>query len=279
MVTTWARVAADRRARVGLVLVGLLTATALLAPLLAPYDPIAQLDLERRRLLPPSFAHPLGTDFFSRDLLSRLLFGARISLTIAFVSMGLAVSLGTLVGLLAGFFGRTLDTVLMRIVDAALAVPRVFLLLMVLALWTDVGVIGLIAILGLTSWFDTSRLVRAEVLSVRERPFVSAAHALGIGRRRLLVRHVLPNVAGPIIVSATLGIGQIVLVEAGLSFLGLGVPRPTPSWGAMIADGSQELLTAAPWIAIFPGLAIVITVVAFSLIGDALRDTLDSQLR
>lgn len=269
------RLRARRRAVIGLGIVGSLAAVALLAPVLTAYDPVVQLDLESGRLLPPSLAHPFGTDFYSRDLLSRIVYGARISLTIAFLSVALAVTVGTLVGMVAGYAGGVVDAALMRTVDAALAIPRVFLLLVVLALWHDVTVPQLITILGLTNWFDTSRLVRAEVLSLKGREFVVAARALGVGTPRVLRGHLLPNVLSPVIVSATLGIGQIVLVEAGLSFLGIGVPKPIPSWGAIIAEGSHELLPVAPWIAIFPGVAIALTVVGFSLLGDALRDALD----
>lgn len=264
----------QRRALVGLLLVVVLVGGAILAPLLAPYDPIAQLDLDARQLLPPSFVHPFGTDLLSRDLLSRVLFGARISLTIAFLAVLVSLTVGVLVGLTAGYAGGAPDTLIMRTVDAALAIPRIFLLLVILALWGNVGVPALILILGLTSWFDTSRLVRAEVLSLKQREFVVAARALGVGAPRTLVRHVLPNVAAPVIVSATLGLGQIVLVEAGLSFLGIGVRKPTPSWGVMIAE-SQDLMVTAWWTVAFPGLAIAVTVIAFSLLGDALQAALD----
>lgn len=272
------RLWASRRGRAGLVLVGALALAALLAPVLAPYDPIAQLDLVSKRLAPPSWGHPLGTDDLSRDLLSRMLYGARISLSIACASVLVSVTVGTGVGLVAGYAGGAVDASLMRLVDGALAVPRVFLLLVVLGLWHDVGLAALVVILGVTSWFDTSRLVRAEVLSLRNRDFMIAARALGLGPARTLLRHVLPNVAAPVIVTATLGIGQIVLVEAGLSFLGVGVRPPAPSWGVMIAEG-QPLMVTAPWTAAFPGLAIALTVVGFSLVGDALRGAADPRAR
>jgi len=266
------------RARVGLALVGLLLLLALLAPLFTSYDPTAQIDLATRQLLPPSMAHPMGTDFFSRDMLSRVLFGARISLTIAVFTILVSITIGTLVGMWAGWSGGVVDTVLMRLVDAALAIPRVFLLLVVLALWRNVGLVGLILVLGTTSWFDTARLVRAEVLSLKAREFVVATRALAFRAPRVAWRHLLPNVAAPVIVSATLGVGQIVLLEAGLSYLGIGVRPPIPSWGNMIADGQAHLATAW-WITAFPGLAIMLTVVGFSLIGDALRDAMDPRSR
>jgi peptide/nickel transport system permease protein len=268
----------QRRARYGLALVLALCGLAVLAPWLAPHDPVSQLDLARGQYLAPSMLHPFGTDFFSRDLLSRVLYGARISLSIAFLSVFLSVTVGTAVGMTAGLAGGAVDAVLMRGVDAALAVPRVFLLLVVVALWDNVGVAGLIAVLGFTNWFDTSRIVRAEVLSIKHRTYVTAAQALGVGPRRLAVRHLLPNVAAPVIVTATLGIGQIILIEAGLSYLGVGVPPPTPSWGSIIQEG-QQALAVAPWVATFPGIAIVVTVVGFSLLGDGLRDALDPTTR
>ncbi len=266
------------RARVGITLVGLLCLLALLAPLIAKWDPVVQIDLTTRQMLPPSPSHPLGTDFYSRDMLARVLFGARISLTIALLSVTVSVAVGTGVGLVSGFAGGAVDAALMRAVDAALAIPRVFLLLVILALWREIGVAGLIAILGLTSWFGTARIVRAEVLSLKNREFVIATRALGYGPGRVTIRHLLPNVAAPIIVTATLGVGQIVLLEAGLSYLGIGVRPPTPSWGGMIADG-QLHLTSAWWISTFPGLAIMLTVIGFSLIGDSLQNILDPRTR
>lgn len=266
------------RARVGLALVALLLLLALLAPLFSSYDPTAQIDLATRQLLPPSLAHPMGTDFFSRDMLSRVLFGARISLTIAVLTILVSITIGTLIGMWAGWSGGGVDAVLMRLVDAALAIPRVFLLLVVLALWRNVGLVGLILVLGTTSWFDTARLVRAEVLSLKAREFVVATRALAFRAPRVAWRHLLPNVAAPVIVSATLGVGQIVLLEAGLSYLGIGVRPPIPSWGNMIADGQAHLATAW-WITAFPGLAIMLTVIGFSLIGDSLRDAIDPRTR
>ncbi len=269
---------ASRRARFGLGLLVVLCVVAVFAPLVTSYDPSDQIDLATRQLLAPSLTHPFGTDFFSRDLLTRVLHGARISLSVAILSVLLSVILGTAVGLTAGSVGGAAGAALMRLVDTALAVPRLFLLIVVLALWRDVALFGLIAILGLTSWFHIARIVRAEVLSLRAREFVVASRALGLTTRRIAIRHLLPNLAAPIIVTATLGVGQIVLIEAGLSYLGIGVSPPTPSWGAMIAEG-QTLLATAWWVAAFPGLAIVLTVVGFSLVGDGLRDALDPRTR
>lgn len=268
----------DRRARVGLALVVLFAALAALASVVASHDPTTQIDLVGKQYQPPSLAHPFGTDFYSRDLLSRVLHGARISLGIAVLSVAVSIVLGTTVGLTAGLTGGVVDQVLMRAVDGALAMPRLFLVLVVVALWEDVGVVGLVLILGLTSWFDTSRIVRAEVLSMKGRQFIAAARAAGAGLRGIVLRHLLPNIAGPIIVMATLGIGQMILLEAGLSYLGVGVRPPTPSWGQIIADG-QQVLRTAPWVALFPGLAIVVTVLAFSLLGDGVRRALDPRSR
>jgi peptide/nickel transport system permease protein len=262
------------RLRVGLVLVAALAAVALLAPVLTPYPPAAQLDLHALRAAPPSLAHPLGTDLYSRDLLSRLLFGARISLTIAVFAVVLSITVGTLVGLLAGYAGGVADAVLMRLIDAGLAVPKMFIVLVVLALWEGVTIPALIGMIGLTGWFGVARIVRTEVTAAREREYVEAARAAGASPVRIAVRHILPNVAGPIIVTAAMGVGQVVLLEAGLSYLGIGVPPPTPSWGNIVADGQHVLLTA-PWIAAGAGLAIIFTVLAFSLLGDGLRERLD----
>lgn len=267
-------VLADARVRRALGVVIGLYVVVLLAPLLAPYDPTAQLDLQRGQLLGPSLAHPLGTDLYSRDLLSRLLFGARISLSIAALAVLLALVVGTGVGMLAGYRGGIVDAVLMRAVDAALAVPRVFLLLVVLALWERSGTTTLVLVLGLTGWFGTSRLVRAEVMGLKERDYVVAARALGLSTSRILLRHVLPNVAAPIIVTATLGVGNIILIEAGLSFLGVGVEPPLASWGNMIADGHDYLATH-PWLSVVPGLALVGTVAAFNVLGEGLRRALN----
>ena len=272
MTETVTRILRDRRALFGATVVCLLAAAALLAPLLIQYDPAEQLGLAFLKQ-PPSGAHPFGTDHVGRDVLSRVIAGIRLSLLIASLSVLLSLTIGTGVGLAAGYLGGVVDTLLMRTVDAALAVPRVLLLLVVLTLLPS-GVVGLVIVLGLTSWFGTSRLVRAEVLSLRERDFVVATNALGLRSFRILLRHLLPNVAAPVIVAATLGIGHIILIEAGLSYLGAGVPRPTASLGGIINDGMSNL-SQAWWISAFPGLVIVLVVIGFSLIGDSLRDALD----
>lgn len=250
---------------------------ALLAPLLAPYDPIAQKDIVQTSFLPPSMAHWLGTDRFGRDILSRILYGARISLSIGFIATLISVTLGTVLGAIAGYFGGKTDAVLMRFTDMVLSFPRLILLIMIVALFSP-SIAVIIAVLGLTQWPNTTRIVRGDVLSLREREFIQAAHALGMGRARIIFKHLIPNVLAPVIVTATLGIGNTIVLEAGLSFLGLGVQPPTPSWGNMVADGRDSLL-GAWWVATFPGLTIVLAVLAFNLVGDGLRDALDPRLR
>lgn len=258
----------------GLAILCFVTIVAVGAPLVTPYDPAAQLDIIALQSRPPSWTHPLGTDVFSRDTWSRLVYGARISLAVGALAMLVALTVGALVGAAAGYFRRWVDAVLMRAVDVGLALPRIFLLLLIAALWEGLPLPVLVLLIGLTGWFGTSRLVRAEVLSLRERDFVAAARALGAGPARVIFRHVLPNAAAPLIVSAALGIGNVLLLEAGLSFLGLGVRPPLPSWGNMIADGWRQLATA-PWAALVPGLAIALVVMALNGVGDALRDALD----
>lgn len=270
---TWRRFRRHRQAILGLALIVLLTGTALLAPALAPYDPDAQTDIVATRYQAPSVSHPMGTDRFGRDIFSRTLYGARISLSIGFLAILIAITLGTAIGAIAGFFGGRLDTVLMRGVDLLLSFPRLVLLVVLVALF-EPSIALVTLVLGLTGWMGVSRIVRGQVLTVREMEFVTAARVLGFGRTRILARHVLPNVLTPVIVAATLGIGNTILAEAALSFLGLGVQPPTASWGNMVASGRDAMLDAW-WITTFPGLAIVFTVMAFNLVGDGLRDALD----
>jgi peptide/nickel transport system permease protein len=258
----------------GVFVLAFFAAVALAAPWVAPYDPSRTLGIVALKDQPPSLLHPLGTDLYSRDVWSRLVYGARVSLAVGTLAMLVAVTVGAVVGAVAGYVRRWVDTALMRAVDVGLAIPRMFLLLMAIALWERLPLTLLVLVIGLTGWFGTSRLVRAEVLSLRERDFVVAARALGARPRRIILRHVLPNVAAPIIVSAALGIGNVMLLEAGLSFLGIGVPPPLASWGNMIADGAAQLATA-PWTTLFPGLAIALVVMALNAVGDALRDALD----
>ncbi len=267
----------SRLALAGFVLVAVFAACALLAPLLAPFDPVEFTDMSATGYLAPSHAHPLGTDQYGRDVLSRLLYGARISLAIGFVAVGLAIGIGTRVGLVAGYAGGKLGGALMRFVDVMFAFPRLFLVLLVVALVRP-SIWIVIAVLGATGWMNTARLVRAEVLGIRERDYVRAAVALGLPARRILWRHVLPNALAPVVVSATLMIGQTILTESMLSYLGLGVQVPTPSWGTMIREG-QAVFPGVWWLSAFPGLAITLTVVGYNLLGEGIRDALDPRLR
>jgi peptide/nickel transport system permease protein len=256
--------------RAGVVILLTLVIVALLAPPLLP-NPRAMPDLGKVSLQPPGPGHWLGTDRDNRDILSRVVNGARVSLAVAAGAVALSVTLGTLVGMLAGYAGGWVDTLLMRLVDAALAVPRLFLLLIMVAIMERIPLPVLILVLGVTGWFGTSRLVRAEVLRLRSLDFVHAAEALGASRRRIALRHLLPNVAGPLAAATTLAVGDVILLEAGLSFLGLGVQPPIPSWGGMILEAQPYLITA-PWTSLVPGIAVLITVLAVNLIGEALHE-------
>ena len=258
--------------RVGALILLIVVVTAIVGPWLLP-DPLSQPDILAGSM-PPGLGHPFGTDQLNRDILSRVVTGARISLGVALLAVALSMTLGAAVGLVSGYLGGVVDAALMRLVDGALAIPRLFILLLVLAVWERVPVLALILLIGATGWFATSRIVRAEVLRLREEAYVRAAEALGARRRRIIFRHLLPNVVGPLLVTATLAVGDVILLEAGLSFLGLGIQPPLPSWGGMILD-SKEVLVSAPWAGIFPGLAIVITVLSANLFGDALRDAVD----
>ncbi len=267
----------NRTAVAGLIVVGALYAVALLTPLLAPFDPNLQGNLLTERYVGPSLVHPLGTDQFARDVLSRLLYGARISLSIGFVAVAISVTIGTLLGAVAGYLGGIVDTLVMRFVDMVISFPRLVLLITIIALFQP-SIFLITAVLGLTLWPGTARIVRGEVLSLREREFVQAAVSLGYSKPRIIFKHLIPNALAPVIVAATLGVGNTIVLEAGLSFLGLGVQPPTPSWGTMVDAGRQNLLDAW-WLSTFPGLAIVFTVLSFNLVGDGLRDALDPRLR
>jgi peptide/nickel transport system permease protein len=269
-----ARLLSDSRVRVAGAVLLVVIGVAVFARQLAPHDPNVPLDIVRLHSHPPSLAYPLGTDTISRDVLSRLIWGTRISLSIAFSAVALSVTVGILLGALAGYVGGMVDAVLMRLVDAGLSIPRLLLLIAVIALWGDVGVVPLTLLIAGISWFSVSRLVRTETLAIRNHDFVVSARALGASPARVLLRHVLPNVAGPGLVSATLSIGSIVLLEAGLSYLGIGVRQPDPSWGNIIQDGAERV-SDLWWLTLFPGLAILVTVFACNALGDALRDAMD----
>jgi len=249
--------------------------------LLGPHfvaDPARQFDPVGGANLPPAPGRWFGTDALSRDVLARVVTGARVSLAVAGLAVAFSVTVGAAVGLASGYLGGAADAALMRLVDGALAIPRLFLLLLVLAVAERLPLAVLIVFIGATGWFATARLVRGEVLRLREETYVRAAEALGAARRRVIFRHLLPNTLGPLLVAATLGVGDVILLEAGLSFLGLGVQPPTPSWGGMIHEG-REYLDSAWWIATCPGVVLMLTSLVVSRTGDYLRDVLDPTLR
>ena len=261
----------NRLALAGGVLLAALAIVAAAAPWIAPYDPL-QVTLPDA-LLGPSLAHPLGTDPLGRDVLSRLIFGARISLSIGFIAVGIAVVVGSAVGAIAGFYGGWVDAVLMRLVDTLLSIPTIFLLLAVIAI-VEPSIQIIMAVIGLTSWMGVARLVRAEILSLKEREFVLAARVLGASSWRQITTHLLPNAMGPVLVSATLGVGGAILTESVLSYLGLGVQPPTPSWGNILNEG-RVALGVAWWLTLSPGVCILVTVLAFNLLGEGLRERLN----
>ena len=271
----WRQLRRNRLALGGGAVVLLLTLAAVLAPVIAPYDPAAY-DV-KQILLPPGPAHWFGTDQIGRDVLSRMLYGARISMAVGFVSVGIAVLLGTLIGSVAAYYGGRVDEVLMRFVDLMLNFPRFFLLLTLIALLRP-SIWVIMVVIGLTGWMGLSRLVRGEILSLKEREFVQSARALGAQDRRIMFRHILPNALVPVLVSATLGVAGAILAESALSFLGLGVQPPTPSWGNILIDGKANI-EIAWWLSVFPGMAILVTVLAYNLLGEGLRDALDPRLR
>jgi len=262
----------QKSSRVAAILLILMILIGLLAPLIAPYDPAAQPDIVAMKDLPPSLAHPFGTDPYSRDVLSRVLYGARLSLTIGILATFVSLTLGVAYGSIAGYLGGIVDAVMMRVLDALLSIPRLLLLLGVLVAWPHLSIGALILFLGVTGWFGLSRLVRGQVLALKHAEFVTAAQALGASRRRILWRHLLPNLVSPIAVAATLGVGHVIVLEAGLSFLGIGVPQPLASWGNIIQDGVDQIATLW-WMSLFPGLFMVLTVVTLNILGEALRDS------
>jgi len=271
----WRTFSRNQLACCGAVVVGILVAIAVLAPALAPWDP-NKTDM-KRILEGPSTTHWLGTDQIGRDVLSRLLYGSRISLAVGFVSVGIAVLIGILLGAAAGYNGGIVDAFIMRLVDLMLVFPRFFLLLAVLAflkpsIWT------IMAVIGLTGWMGVTRLVRAEFLALREREFVIWSESIGAGALRVIFKHILPNALAPVLVAMTLGIPAAILTESGLSFLGLGVQPPYATWGNILNDG-KDLITYAWWLTLYPGLAILVTVLSYNLMGEGIRDALDPRLR
>jgi peptide/nickel transport system permease protein len=272
---TFDRLWRSQRGLVGGLVVALILAVGTLAPAIAPYSYSTQSLLTR--LEKPSGAHWLGTDGFGRDILTRVIWGGRVSLEIGLLATGLSVIVGTVLGGIAAYFGGAVDTAIMRVADVFMAIPALFLILVVVALF-GAGLTNTAAVVGLVTWAQVARIVRGECLSLRARDFVDAARALGASHRRILGRHVLVNALPVIIVQATLLLGQTILIESGLSYLGLGAQPPLPSWGNMIVEGRQ-FLASAWWVATFPGVAIFVTVLGFNLFGDGLRDALDPRLR
>lgn len=267
----------DNRARVGIAVVFVMALAAILAPLIARQSPVT-IDL-LHILQRPDAHHWLGTDIQGRDIWSRLVYGARVSLTVGLISQGIALLLGVTMGLLAGFYGGWVDEIVMRLADVTLAFPTLLLLIaMVAALQPSMTVV--FATIGLVGWAGMARIVRGQVLVVRQLEYVQAIRALGAGDVRIMMQHVLPNVIAPVVIAATLGVAGAIMAEAALSFLGLGVPPPAPSWGSMIADGRDlDQLRRAPWTSVFPGMAIGAAVLGFNLLGDALRDALDPRVQ
>jgi len=252
----------------GVAVVGLLGLAAIFAPFIAPYDP-AKIDIPSA-LLAPSSQHIFGTDYLGRDVFSRMAYGARISLSIGFIAVGIAILIGIIVGSIAGYYGGGIDAAFMRFVDIMLCFPSFFLILAVVAV-LEPSIMNIMIIIGITSWMGVARLIRAEVLSLKEREFILAVRALGSSDLRIIIYHLIPNAIAPVLVSAVLGVASAVLVESSLSFLGLGVQPPLPSWGNILMEGKSSL-GACWWLTLFPGLAILITVLGYNLLGEGLRE-------
>jgi ABC-type dipeptide/oligopeptide/nickel transport system permease subunit len=267
----WRRFRSNRIAVVGLIFILFLIVLAIAAPVIAPYDPL--FSYEGTRGDAPTLANPFGFDHIGRDLFSRVIFGSRVALIVGLFSTGIAVTMGILIGAVAGYFGGWVDTLLSRLLDTLMAFP-IIALLVVLAAVLGPSLTTTVVVIGVTGWARFARVVRADVLSIKAEDYITAARATGVSNWRIIIRHILPNVLGPVIVLASLGIGGIIILEAALSFLGLGVRPPTPSWGGILADGRPHLLRY-PHISFFPGLMITLTVLAFNFIGDGLRDALD----
>lgn len=270
----WYRFKKNPLSVAGLIIIIGLAIIAILAPIISPYDP-TKIDVYNV-LSPPSKEHPFGTDELGRDLLSRIIWGSRVSLKVGFVAVGIAITIGTILGSIAGYYGGKIDAIVMRFVDIMLAFPTFFLILAVIAI-VEPSISTIMIIIGLTGWMDVARLVRAEFLSLKERDFVLAARALGASDLRIIFRHILPNALSPVFVAATFGIAGAILIESGLSFLGLGVQPPEPSWGNILTSGKDNI-TVAWWLSLFPGLSILTTVLSYNLVGEGLRDALDPRL-
>ncbi|GFO56287.1 peptide ABC transporter permease [Geomonas sp. Red276] len=271
----WSRFKENRFSVAGLVVIVVLFIISFAAPILTQYRP-ETIDAWHV-LLPPSSAHWFGTDELGRDVLTRIIYGARVSLKVGFVAVGISVAIGVVIGLLSGFYGGWTDSILMRLVDIMLCFPTFFLILAVIAM-LEPSINYIMIIIGLTSWTGVARLVRAEVLSLKSRDFVLAARVLGASDARIIFRHILPNALSPVLVSATLGVAGAILTESALSFLGIGVQPPTPSWGNILTSG-KDYIEFAWWLSLYPGLAILVTVLSYNLVGEGIRDALDPRRR
>jgi peptide/nickel transport system permease protein/oligopeptide transport system permease protein len=269
------RIAIQKGGLVGLVLAGLVLVAAIFAPIIAPYDPYAI--VMEDALQPPSFSHPMGTDVHGRDVMSRLVYGARISLVVSIVARLMSIIIGTLAGLVAGYQGGKTDSIIMRLADVTLAYPGLLLLIAVMAA-VGPSRVSLIVALGVVGWASVARIVRAQVLSIKEREFVMAIQSLGGRRSGILFRHLLPNCLSQLIIIFSMGLGMGIMAESSMSFLGLGAQPPLPSWGSMISAG-LDYLRVAPWLSLAPGIGITLSVLGFNLLGDAFRDVLDPKLR
>ncbi len=270
----WRRFRKNHLAVAGLAVILALILAAIFAPHIAPYSPTG-IDVDHV-LSPPGWRHPFGTDELGRDVLTRMLWGSRVSLSVGFIAMGIAVLIGTLVGSLAGFYGGKMDAVLMRFVDVMLAFPSFVLILAVIAI-VPPSIFIIMVVIGITGWMDVARLVRAEFLTLKHRDFVLASKSAGAGSMRLIFKEILPNALSPVFVAATFGVAGAILTESSLSFLGLGVQPPHPSWGNILSSGKDNIETAW-WLSLYPGLAILITVLSYNLVGEGLRDALDPRL-
>ena len=270
----WKRFKTNRLAVAGGIIVLALFFIAIFAPLVSPYNPN---DIDRKHVLdPPGMKHPFGTDDLGRDILSRMIWGARISLSVGFVAVGIATIIGMIVGALSGYYGGWTDRIMMRFIDIMLTIPTFFLILAVIA-FIGAGIWNIMIVIGVTSWMGVARLVRAEFLSILQREYVLAAKALGASDFRIIFRHIMINSMAPVLVSAVLGIAGAVLVESALSFLGIGIQPPTPSWGNILTLGKDNI-EIAWWLSVFPGLAILITVLGYNLLGEGIRDSIDPRL-
>ena len=275
MSKTIKKIIRNRLALFGLIIVMTLFAIAVLAPLISPYN-YKNIDVQNI-LMPPSSTHFFGTDDLGRDVCSRMIWGARISLAVGFVSVGISTLIGITLGALAGYYGKFVDIIIMRFVDIMLCIPGFFLILAVIA-FLGPNIFNIMIIIGLTSWMGVARLVRAEFLSLKEREFVLGAKASGASDFRIIFIHILPNALSPVFISAVLGVAAAVLLESSLSFLGLGIQPPTPSWGNILTEGKSNI-EIAWWLSVFPGLAILITVLGYNLLGEGLRDALDPKFK